>query len=59
MNMPIFSNRRLTIALACYAVLALIAALALDGILRGAVLCLLAILAVKTFAHAKKDEEMP
>ena len=52
-------NRRLFAALASYAVLATIGALALDGILRGAVLCFLAILAVKTLIHAHKDEEMP
>jgi hypothetical protein len=52
-------NRRLAIALGCYAGLALIGAVALDGILRGAVLCFLAILAVKTVIHAKKDEETP
>ncbi len=50
-------NRRLAVALICYAVLALIGALALDGILRAAVLCLMAILAFKTIMHAK-DEEM-
>ncbi len=50
-------QRRLAVALACYAVLALIGALALDGILRGAVLCLMALLAFKTIMHAK-DEEM-
>jgi hypothetical protein len=38
--------------MSCYGVLALVAALALDGILRGAVLSFLAILAVKTIAHA-------
>lgn len=51
------AHRRLAAALACYAVLALICALALDGILRAAVLCLFAILAVKTLIHARKDEE--
>jgi hypothetical protein len=56
MSLP--KNKRLYGALATYAVLALIGALALDGLLRGGVLCLLAILAVKTLAHAKKDEEM-
>ena len=56
MSFPMY--KRLYGALASYAVLALIAALALDGILRGGVLCFLAILAVKTLAHAKKDEEM-
>lgn len=52
-------NRRLALALACYAILALIGALALDGILRAGVLCFLAILAVKTVAHAQKDKGMP
>jgi hypothetical protein len=51
-------NKRLYGALAGYAVLALLGAFALDGILRGGVLCFLAILAVKTLAHAKKDEGM-
>jgi len=52
------ANRKLLTALTCYAVLALIAYLALDGILRGAVLCVLAILAVKTLIHARTDEGM-
>jgi hypothetical protein len=56
MSLPL--HRRLYGALASYGVLALIGALALDGLLRGGVLCFLAILAVKTLAHAKKDEEM-
>jgi len=56
--MPLPKNQRLYIALASYAILALIGALVLDGVLRGGVLCLLAILAIKTVAHAKKDEEM-
>ncbi len=51
------ANRRLVFALTCYAVLALVGALALDGILRVAVLCFMVLLAVKTIAHAK-DEEM-
>lgn len=55
----ILANRRLIGALACYAVLALIGALALDGMLRGAVLCFFAILTVKTVIHSRKDEEMP
>ena len=55
----IVANKRLIAALACYAVLALIGVLALDGMLRGAVLCFLAILAVKTVIHSQKDEEMP
>lgn len=53
----VLANRRLVKALSLYAVLVVIAAVALDGILRGAVLALFAILVVKTFAHAK-DEEM-
>lgn len=53
------ANKRLAIAMACYAILALIGAVALDGILRTAVLCLFAILAVKTVIHAINDEEMP
>ncbi len=55
----LLAQKRLLVALACYAVLALIGALALDGMLRGAVLCFLAILAVKTVIHSQKDEEMP
>jgi 4-hydroxybenzoate polyprenyltransferase len=42
----------------CYAILALIGAVALDGILRAAVLCLFAILAVKTVIHTINDDEM-
>jgi len=41
----------------CYAVLALIGALALEGFLRGAVLALLAILAVKTLIHVRREAE--
>jgi hypothetical protein len=59
MKLPTLANKRLLGALVCYAILALIGALALDGILRAAVLCLFAILAVKTLIHAHKDEEMP
>jgi len=51
-------QKRLYVALACYAVLALTGALALDGYLRGGVICLLAVLAVKTLTHANQDEEM-
>ena len=58
MTMSISGKKRLCGALACYAVLALIGALALDGLLRGGVICLIAVLAIKTLAHAKKDEEM-
>jgi len=50
-------NLRLAVAMACYAVLAAIAILALDGFLRSVVLFFFAILAVKTIAHSK-DEEM-
>ncbi len=50
-------NPRLTAAMACYTVLAVIAFFALDGFLRSAVLFFFAILAVKTLAHSK-DEEM-
>jgi hypothetical protein len=59
MKAPIFANKRLLGALACYAILALIGALALDGILRAAVLCLFAILTVKTLIHSQKDAGMP
>ncbi len=55
----ILANKRLLGALGCYAILALIAALALDGILRAAVLCLFAVLTVKTLIHSRKDDEMP
>lgn len=58
MKIPALANKRLIAALVCYAILALIGALALDGILRGAVLCFFAILAIKTISHAQKDEEM-
>jgi cytochrome c-type biogenesis protein CcmE len=50
-------NLRLAVTMACYAVLAVIAILALDGFLRSVVLFFFAILAVKTIAHSK-DEEM-
>ena len=58
--MPILTRakRRLAVAMTCYAVLALIGAVALDGILRAAVLCLFAILAVKTVIHAINDDEV-
>jgi len=59
MKMPAHANKRLIGALICYAILALIGALALDGILRGGVLCFFAILAIKTVSHAQKDEEIP
>ena len=51
-------KKRLYVALACYAVLALTGALTLVGFLRWGVICLLAVLAVKTLAHANRDEEM-
>mgnify|MGYP001138441630 CR=1 FL=1 len=53
------AHKRLAVAMACYGILALIGALVLDGILRAAVLCLFAILAVKTIIHTINDEEMP
>jgi hypothetical protein len=59
MKIQFFANKRLLAALGCYAVLAAIAALTLEGILLGAVLCLFAILTVKTLIHAQKDEEIP
>ncbi len=43
--------------MACYAVLALVGFLALDGFIRSALLFFLAILAVKTIVHSR-DEEM-
>ncbi|HYK90487.1 MAG TPA: hypothetical protein VE398_17055 [Acidobacteriota bacterium] len=49
-------NPRLAAAMASYAILALIAVLALDGFLRSVVLFFFAILAVKTIAHSKDDE---
>ncbi len=58
MKTTIFANRRLLGALACYAILALIGVLALDGILRAAVLCFFAILTVKTLIHSQKDDDM-
>ena len=58
MTMSFSRQKRLYVALACYAVLALTGALALDGYLRGGVICLLAVLAIKTLAHANQDEEM-
>jgi hypothetical protein len=51
-------RKRLVVAIACYLFLGLIGALFLEGVLLWAVLCFLAILAVKTFVHAKKDEVM-
>ncbi len=49
------ANRRLLVAMACYCVLIGIAAFALDGFLRTAVLFYFAILVIKTLAHS--DEE--
>ena len=51
------ANLRLVVAMASYAVLAVIAILTLEGFLRSAVLFLFALLAVKTIAHSK-DEAM-
>ncbi len=59
MNTRIFANRKLQIALGCYVVLAVIGALTLEGMLLGAVLCLFAILTVKTLIHALSDEDSP
>ncbi len=53
---PKGTNSRLAVAMASYAVLALVAIFALDGFLRSAVLFFFAILAVKTFIHSKDDE---
>lgn len=50
------ANTRLVAAMACYAILALIALFALDGFLRSVVLFFFAILAVKTMVHSKDDE---
>ncbi len=52
------AKKRLAVATTCYALLGLTGVLFLDGVLRWAVLCFMAILAVKSFAHAHKDEEM-
>jgi hypothetical protein len=57
MKSATLASRRLLIAMTCYAILALIGVLALDGVVRGALLCFLAILAVKTFIHAKREQE--
>ena len=51
-------KKRLAVATTCYALLGLMGVLFLDGVLRWAVLCFMAILAVKSFVHAQKDEEM-
>jgi hypothetical protein len=57
MGKPLFANRRLVIAMSSYLVLAIVAIAGLDGYLRGGVLLLLALLAIKTCAHAG-DERM-
>ena len=56
-------NRRLLAAMACYLVLILIAVYALlpirsshEGFLLGFVLCIFALLIVKTLAHAEDDK---
>jgi hypothetical protein len=59
MRTTIFAKKRLLVAMACYVILAFIGTVALDGILRGAVLCFFAILAVKTLIHSRKDEQIP
>ena len=51
------ANRRLLAAIGCYIVLTLIAAFALDGFLRAAVLFYFVILAIRTIAHSN-DEKM-
>ncbi len=48
----VLADRRLIAALGSYLILAIVAMAALDGILRGAVLSFLAILAVKTLIHS-------
>ena len=59
MKAQLLANKRLLGALACYAILALIGTLTLEGILRAGVLCFFAILIVKTLIHSKKDDGMP
>ncbi|HAA05259.1 MAG TPA: hypothetical protein DCE18_18100 [Syntrophobacteraceae bacterium] len=49
-------SRRLAFALCAYAILALVAILALDGYLRISVVLLMAFFAVKTLGHAKEDK---
>jgi hypothetical protein len=51
-------TRKLVIAMACYLILALIGGVLLDGMLQAALLCFLAILAIKTLIHSRKDDEM-
>ena len=55
-------NRRLLLAMACYLVLILIALYSLlpirssnEGFLLGLVLCIFAVLIIKTLAHAEDD----
>ncbi len=57
MKSSLIANRRLLAAMSCYAVLGLIGALFLDGVLRGGLLCFLAILALKTYIHTKKEQQ--
>lgn len=54
-----FADKKLIIAMGSYVLLAIIGVSTLDGILLGAVLCLLTILAVKTLIHARNDEKFP
>ena len=49
-------DKRLAVALGCYAILAVIAAIFLDGVLRALMLCFLAILALKSI-HAPRMED--
>ncbi len=56
-------NRRLLVAMACYLVLILIALYALlpirssnEGFVLGVVLCVFALLIIKTLAHAEDDK---
>ncbi len=52
MNKP-----KLVVALAAYAILALIATFTLDGVLRTAMWIFFIGLAAKTIAHSKEDDE--
>jgi hypothetical protein len=47
---------RVLVAVSCYLILALTAAFTLDGVLRAAVLFLIALLAFKTLLHAGDGE---
>jgi hypothetical protein len=61
MKLTVFTNktnRRLAFALVCYAILAAVGAIMLDGMLRAAVLCFFAILAIKTVVHSRKDPDV-